>query len=230
MVIKNVLHMNAGNGETSYANNSILQVPESLKHNKGNIYMTKTSPPDVFEAYLKQFQRDFSTFLSLRSEEIIPAGRMVLTFLGRSIADPTSKDCHFLSELLEKSLLDMVAEGLIEAADIDSFNVPWYTPYKDEVKAIIQKEGSFNLDKLEVFEVNWDASDNDDDKHFVFDKYRSGKNVASCVRAVTEPMLASHFGDTIIDNLFARYAKHAAVHLSMEKTKSFNIIISLTRK
>uniref|UniRef100_A0A5B7BF43 SAM dependent carboxyl methyltransferase n=1 Tax=Davidia involucrata TaxID=16924 RepID=A0A5B7BF43_DAVIN len=192
--------------------------------------MAKTSPPDVFEAYLKQFQRDFSAFLSSRSEEIIPAGRMVLTSLGRSIADPTSKDCRCLWELLAKSLLDMVAEGLVEAADIDSFNMPFYTPYKDEVKAMIQKEGSFNLDKLEFFEVNWDASDDDDDKHFVFDKYRSGKNVASSVRAATEPMLARHFGDTIIDKLFVRYADHVAAHLSLEKTKLFNMVISLTRK
>ncbi|KAA8520355.1 hypothetical protein F0562_014611 [Nyssa sinensis] len=215
---------------SSYSVHWLSQVPENLKNNKGNIYMAKMSPPDVSVAYLKQFQRDFSTFLSLRSEEIVPSGRMVLTFIGRSIADPTSKDCCCLLELLTRSLLDTVAEGLIDEADIDSFNLPYYTPYEDEVKAIVHKEGSFNLDKLEVFEVNWDASDKDDDKHFVFDKYRSGENVASCVRAVLEPLFASHFGDSIIDNLFEKYAKHVAEHLSMEKTKFFNIVISLTKK
>ncbi|KAA8520354.1 hypothetical protein F0562_014610 [Nyssa sinensis] len=155
---------------------------------------------------------------------------MVLTFIGRSIADPTSKDCCCLLELLARSFLDMVAEGLIEEAGIDSFNLPYYTPYKDEVKAIIHKEGSFDLDKLEVFEVNWDASDKDDDKHFVLGKYRSGENVASRKRAVMEPLLASHFGDSIIDNLFMKCAKHVAEHLSMEKTKFFNVVISLTKK
>uniref|UniRef100_A0A5B7AQH7 Uncharacterized protein n=1 Tax=Davidia involucrata TaxID=16924 RepID=A0A5B7AQH7_DAVIN len=215
---------------SSYSLHWLSQVPESLKNNKGNIYMAKMSPPDVFVAYLKQFQRDFSTFLSLRSEEIVPGGRMVLTFIGRSIADPTSEDSRCLLELLARSLLDMVAEGLIEEADVDSFNLPFYAPYKDEVKTIIHKEGSYNLNKLEVFEVNWDASDNDDDKHFVFDKHKSGENVASCIRAVMEPQLASHFGDSIIDNLFERYAKHVAEHLSMEKTKYFNIVISLTKK
>ncbi|KAA8520356.1 hypothetical protein F0562_014612 [Nyssa sinensis] len=97
--------------------------------------------------------------LSSRSKEIVPGGRMVLTFIGRNIADPTSNDCCLLWELIARSLLDMVATGLVEEADVDSFHLPFYSPYKDEVKDIIHKEGSFNLDKLEVFEVNWDASD-----------------------------------------------------------------------
>ena len=108
--------------------------------------------------------------------------------------------------------------------------MPYYTPYKDEVKAIIQNEGSFNLDKLEEFEVDWDASDNSDEKHFVFDKYKSGKNVASCIRAISEPILASHFGDSIIDSLFTKYADNVADHLSRDKAKYFNIVISLTKK
>ena len=72
--------------------------------------MAKASPPDVFEAYLEQFQKDFSLFLSLRSEEIIQGGRVVLTFLGRSIDDPRSKDCCLFWELLAKSLLDLAAK------------------------------------------------------------------------------------------------------------------------
>ncbi|XP_059651732.1 benzoate carboxyl methyltransferase-like [Cornus florida] len=206
------------------------KVPERLDNNKGNIYLANTSPSHVVEAYLNQFQSDFSTFLSLRAEEIVPGGRMVLTFRCRSIADPTSKDCRCLWELLAESLLDMVAEGLIDEAKVDSFNLPFHAPYKDEVKAIIHKEGSFTLDKLEVFEVDWDASDKDDDKHFVFDKYRSGKLVASCIRAAMEPILASHFGDTVIDKLFARFAHHVAENQSVDKLKCFNIVVSLTKK
>jgi jasmonate O-methyltransferase len=63
-----------------------------------------------FKAYLEQFQKDFSLFLRLRSEEIIQGGRVVLTFLGRSIDDPRSKDCCLFWELLAKSLLDLAAK------------------------------------------------------------------------------------------------------------------------
>jgi jasmonate O-methyltransferase len=85
-------------------------VPEGISNNKGNIYMAKASPPNVFKAYLEQFQKDFSLFLRLRSEEIIQGGRVVLTFLGRSIDDPRSKDCCLFWELLAKSLLDLAAK------------------------------------------------------------------------------------------------------------------------
>lgn len=85
------------------------KVPEDLK-NKGNIYMAPSSPHDVFEAYLKQFQKDFTVFLASRSDEIVSGGQMLLTFIGRSIADPKSKDCTLLWELLSKSLLHLASQ------------------------------------------------------------------------------------------------------------------------
>ena len=70
--------------------------------------MAKTSPPNVIQAYGKQFITDFTNFLRLRSEELVYGGRMVLTLVGRSEVDPTSDDgCRHL-ELLAQSLHDMV--------------------------------------------------------------------------------------------------------------------------
>ncbi|EOY32829.1 S-adenosyl-L-methionine-dependent methyltransferases superfamily protein, putative [Theobroma cacao] len=215
---------------SSYGVHWLSKIPGRVENNKGNIYMAKSSPPSVLKAYSDQFQKDFSNFLRLRSEEIICGGRMVLTMVGRSIANPTSKDCCCLWELLTKSLFDLVAEGLIEESDVDSFNMPCYNPCQEEVLEIVEKEGSFDLDKLEKFGVNWDPEDDVCNKNFVFNKYKSGQNVANCIRAITEPLLASHFGETIIHNLFTRYAQHVAEHLSIEKTKFVNIVISMTRK
>jgi jasmonate O-methyltransferase len=72
--------------------------------------MAKASPPNVFKAYLEQFQKDFSLFLRLRSEEIIQGGRVVFTFISRSTDDPRSNDCCLIWELLAKSLLDLAAK------------------------------------------------------------------------------------------------------------------------
>ncbi|KAH9751095.1 s-adenosyl-l-methionine-dependent methyltransferases superfamily protein [Citrus sinensis] len=207
-----------------------LLVPENLENNKRDIYITKSSPPSVCQAFLEQFQRDFSAFLSLRSEEIVSGGRMFLTFLGRSIADPSSKDCCCLWELLTKSLIQLANEGLVEEADVDSFNMPCYFPYEGEVKSIVREQGSFNLDTFESFKVNWDPSDDVNNKSFVFNKDRCGQNVANSIRAVTEPMLASHFGNAVIDPLFARFATLVAEHLAVEKTKHISLVISMTRK
>lgn len=95
---------------------------------------------------------------------------------------------------------------------------------------MITMEGSFVLDRLQITEINWDTNDNDDSEGYFFDKKASGQNVAKYVRAVTESMLANHFGEEIIDELFAKYAENVGEHLANEKTKHVNIIFSMTKK
>ncbi|KAE8677201.1 hypothetical protein F3Y22_tig00111542pilonHSYRG00133 [Hibiscus syriacus] len=141
---------------------------------------------------------------------MISGGRMMLTFIGRSITDPTSKDCCYLWELLAKSLLDLVAKGLVHESDVDSFNTPYYYP----------------CHKIEKLKVNRDFDDSEYKENFGFEKGESG----DCIRAITESMLADHFGDTIIDELFTKYAQRVGDHLSHEKIKHASVVLSTTRK
>ncbi|MFS7995186.1 putative salicylate carboxymethyltransferase [Helianthus anomalus] len=120
---------------SSYAVHWLSRVPQGLENNKLNIYMAKTSPINVFEAYRKQFEKDFTKLLVLRSHEMISGGHMILTFAGRSKHDPTSEDCCVMWELLVKSLVDMVKEG--------------------EVRDVIQKECSFSLHSVNGFALSW---------------------------------------------------------------------------
>ncbi|KAL7120794.1 hypothetical protein ACP275_02G144500 [Erythranthe tilingii] len=210
------------------------QIPQGLgKSNKENIYLTTTSPPQVFEAYSNQFERDFTTFLKLRGEEIRGGGRMVLELLGRSVADPTSKDEFKPISLLAETLSDMVAEGLVKEEDLHSFNIPIYAPSIQEIKTAIQSEGSFNLDKMEVALVALDANeDYNNHDNMVSDKNNMSSNfVANFVRAFAEPMLAAHFGSSInVDAVFDVYAKKMDEHFSVEGSSYFTPVISLTRK
>ncbi|KAK6922675.1 SAM dependent carboxyl methyltransferase [Dillenia turbinata] len=211
------------------------QAPQGLKNNKDTIYMSDMVSNEVFQSYKKQFWDDFASFLQSRAEEVVPGGRMVLTFLGRSTPQPSSKDCYVYWQLLAQSLFDLAAQGLIQKDYVESFNMPYYGPYSAEVKEIIENEGSFKVDKLETVEVTWDPLDFDDDnekKHLVVDKGTptSGRNVANCVRAALEPMLASQFGSNVMDSLFDKFSEHVDQYLSVEKTKHFNIVISMTRK
>lgn len=87
------------------------KIPEGLeKKNKENIYIATTSPTQVFELYLKQFQRDFSRFLSFRALEIRAGGRMVFALLAREFADTSCKDEAVVCTLLAPTLSQMVAE------------------------------------------------------------------------------------------------------------------------
>lgn len=100
--------------------NIYLQVPPGLESkdgrgswNKGKIYISKTSPDCVLEAYSSQFQKDWSVFLKSRAEEIVWGGRMVLSFMGRRSTDPRSKESCYQWELIARALMSMVSEVYI---------------------------------------------------------------------------------------------------------------------
>ncbi|KAI3495088.1 hypothetical protein L1887_37236 [Cichorium endivia] len=218
---------------SSYAVHWLSQVPEGIENNKGNIFMAKTSPLNVFEAYKKQFHTDFINFLQLRSKEIVRGGCMVLTFLGRNSSDPTTDDCCRFFELLAQSLLCMVKEGMVEESYIHSFNLPCYAPCEDEVRNAIHNDGSFSLDTFNVFQGNWDPYDTDYTNTVDLNEqsYIHGKNCAKAIRAVTEPLLTSHFGNSInIDVLFQKFEMQVAKDLAKKKSRYFNMVVSLSRK
>ncbi|KAJ9147050.1 hypothetical protein P3X46_029255 [Hevea brasiliensis] len=186
---------------SSYSRQWLSKVPNGLEGNKGKIYMAGGSPPSVLKAYYDQFQRDFSSFLTCRSEELVTGGRMSLAILARRSQDPSSKECCYIWELLAMALKEMVFE-----------------------------EGSFSIDRLEVFEINWDAYHNEINLPDAFKD--SGYNVAQCMRAVAEPLLIGHFGfgEAIIDDVFRRYKAIIANRMGKEKTEFVNVVVAMTKK
>lgn len=96
-----------------------MQVPPALYDeqdrpiNKGHIYIAQSSPPQVSQAYYKQFQEDFTLFLRSRSEELVVGGRMVLILLGRRAQDHVDRGNFFLWELLERSFSKLVLKVYI---------------------------------------------------------------------------------------------------------------------
>ncbi|KAM7273489.1 hypothetical protein ACFE04_028153 [Oxalis oulophora] len=215
---------------SSYSIHWLSKIPDGLV-NKGNVYMAKNSPPHVFQAYLKQYQKDFFLFLSLRAKETVSDGRMFLTFIGRTMINPSvSRDCCYFWEVLTKSLFELIDEGLVEEADIDSFNVPMYTPHEEEVREIVKMEGSFTIDKLEMFQINNDPRDDVNNTSFIFNETEVGNNAAEYVRSAVEPLLASHFGASVMDSLFAKYAKLLGENWCFEKAKTTIIVLSLKKR
>ncbi|MBA0813464.1 hypothetical protein Gohar_027311, partial [Gossypium harknessii] len=87
----------------------------------------------------------------MHSNEIIPQSHMVLTFLARKNPNPSDQDYGW--ELLAKSLLDL---GVVKEADMDSFKLSLYTHWKEEVAEIVVREGSFEINSLQVFVTDSD--------------------------------------------------------------------------
>ncbi|CAJ1973067.1 unnamed protein product [Sphenostylis stenocarpa] len=195
--------------------------------NKENIYITNTSPCTVYQAYLAQFSEDFNLFIKSRAQELVRGGGMVLTFVGR---DETS-DIITPWGLIGLVLNDMVLEGLIGEEKLVYVNMPRYGPTANEVKQLIDAEGSFTLQKLETFKSSWDEGLKENGNgDFVIDTNVRANFIAKYVRATTEPFLTARFGEGIIDELFLRFSKKVAKLLEEGKLEYTYLVMFITKK
>lgn len=112
-------------------------------------------------------------------------------------------------------------QGIVKEEDIDSLNIPWYLPHEEEVKGAIEREGSFEVNKLEVIEGHWVELE---------ERKEGAKMVAGVMRAIMEPLLVNHFGKSVIDPLFDRYAKNLIEHPCADRISDSVAVVSLTRK
>ncbi|AQL00847.1 Anthranilate O-methyltransferase 3 [Zea mays] len=207
------------------------QASEQLKDTKNkclDIYITKNMPPSMVKLFQQQFEKDFSLFLKLRYEELVSGGQMVLTFIGRKHEDVFTREPNHLHGLLAQSLKSLVDEGLVEKEKLESFYLPFYSPSVGEVEAILKQVGLFNMNHVKVFEINWDPYD-DSESDDVHNSIGSGENVAKCLRAVMESLVASQFGEHILDKLFKEFAHCIAEHLENEKTKHVVLVLSIEK-
>ncbi|KAL2337643.1 hypothetical protein Fmac_012089 [Flemingia macrophylla] len=216
---------------SSYSLHWLSQAPKTWSNiaeplNKGNILLTSASPPWAYEAYLKQFEKDFKLFLKSRSEELISGGIMVLTFIG------TDKNNKFNNpaEVIGMVLNNMVQEGLVKEEKLDFFNLPVYGPTAEEVRKMIQAEGSFTLETLKIMKIGWDSNLEEDVDDSILDSRIRGKFTAKTMRAVLEPILSAEFGEDIMDELFLRFEKLIS-HLidELETLEYSNVVVSMTK-
>uniref|UniRef100_A0A0E0BHE2 Jasmonate O-methyltransferase n=1 Tax=Oryza glumipatula TaxID=40148 RepID=A0A0E0BHE2_9ORYZ len=240
MKIEHDLHMIKGDGDTSYAKNSSTQIPEHLDStmNKGNIYIGVTTPPLEAKLYLDQFEKDFSRFLQFRCIELVSGGQMVLTFLGRKSNDVVHGGgmMNISIELLSQAVQTLVAEGRVEKEKLDSFILPFYGPSVDELKQLVQQSELLDIIDIQAFELTFDPIDKSELKEGITTApaiqdnvhEATGHNIAAGLRAVMEPLFASHFGESIIDDLFTLFACNVIRHLASAEEMSSVTAISLS--
>ena len=94
----------------------------------------------------------------------------------------------------------------------------------------IEKEGSFDIDHFEEFDVEWD--DLAEGANSGLKSLSRGQRVAKTIRAVVETMLESHFGfgGEIMDELFERYGAIVEDYLLQNTVTNTNLVISFVKK
>ncbi|KAL0344261.1 UNVERIFIED_CONTAM: Jasmonate O-methyltransferase [Sesamum angustifolium] len=226
MDLEKAFHMKGGLGDNSYANNSSLQVPpgiydeQGVSINKKSIYISERSPSGVAEAFLRQFQEDWSFFLKSRSEEIVSGGKMVLLLLGRTGPYHVDRNSSIYWEMLYQSLATLVTQ---KRKSWEGYEMNFYAPSKEELEEEVRKEGSFKVEMIEKFEQGIDIGSGGN-------RYSSyGQAVAKTVRSIQESMIAHHFGEGVLDKLFHQYAGVADREMAKHGLGSTHIVLLLTR-
>ncbi|KAL8033489.1 hypothetical protein ABFX02_13G162300 [Erythranthe guttata] len=208
------------------------QVPEvvldkrSTAYNKGKIFIHGANESAAI-AYKKQFQSDLAGFLRSRSNEMKPGGSMFLVCLGRTCVDPTDQGgagllfgTHF-----QDAWDDLVQEGLISSEKRDNFNIPVYAPSLEDFKEVVEADGSFAINKLEVFKGGSPLVVNHPE-----DAAEIGRALANSCRSVSGVLVDAHIGEDLSDELFSRVASRATSQAKelLDQLQFFHIVASLS--
>ncbi|CAN1189289.1 Indole-3-acetate O-methyltransferase 1 [Linum perenne] len=208
------------------------QVPEvvmdrrSSAYNRGKVFIHGAKESTV-GAYRQQFRIDLGGFLKARSLELTSGGTMFLVCLGRTSPDPTHQGgagllfgTHF-----QDSWNDLVQQGLISSEKRDSFNIPIYAPSLQEFREVVEANGSFMINKLEVCKGGSPLVVNRPD-----DAAEVGRALASSCRSVAGVLVDAHIGEELSEELFRQVERRATCHAKelLEKLQFFHVVASLS--
>ncbi|KAF7822285.1 putative S-adenosylmethionine-dependent methyltransferase At5g38780 [Senna tora] len=178
---------------------------ESLAWNGNRIHYT-TSSEKVYEAYAAQYKNDLECFLSVRAQELVGGGLMLIVVPGQSSHLVSQTPRATTTWLLESCLLEMVKMGSISQKQVDEFNIPIYFPTLKDMEEITKNNGNFRVERMGIVRG----------KGYI---KPSVEFLVGSMRAVMEEILKQHFGDEVIEDLFERYAKKVAQNLDSFYTK-----------
>ncbi|KAJ6726188.1 METHYLTRANSFERASES SUPERFAMILY PROTEIN putative-RELATED [Salix purpurea] len=164
--------------------------------NRGRIHYTN-APNEVVSAYASQFARDMENFLSVRSKELVSGGMVVIISQGIPNGMLYSElQNGVMFECMSLSLMDMVEEGTVSEAQVDSFNLPFYAASPEEMTEIVERNGFFSIERMEL----------NDPAAWLKRRINIPEWVVH-VRAAMEKSFSKHFGREVPDELFDRLTK-----------------------
>lgn len=116
-------------------------------------------------------------------------------------------------------------QGLITSEKRDNFNIPVYAPSLHDFKEVVEADGSFIINKLDVFRGGSPLVVNQPD-----DAAEIGRALANSCRSVSGVLVDAHIGDQLSEELFDRVAHRASSQAKelLEQLQFFHIVASLS--
>lgn len=114
-------------------------------------------------------------------------------------------------------------QGIIEQEKLDRFDMPFYAPTLEEVRKLVEAEGSYSINKLETFTVDWSVDTNQSLNN-------RAKFVAKTIRAVTESIIATAFGEAAMNDLFVMFEMRVKERMAQERSEYLNIVVSMIKR
>ncbi|XP_059281481.1 loganic acid O-methyltransferase-like [Lycium ferocissimum] len=182
--------------------------------NKGLIYYVGASNIEVVNAYVAQFEKDMEMFFTARAEEIVPVGMMVLV-------SPFSGYIRLMG-FFGSSLMDLVNEGMLDESLVDSFNLPMYFPSPEDMTKVVERNGCFSIEIIELTYPKSKLMDESDAKTLMIN-----------LRSSLEGLLINHFGSKIAEEACARTilkSEEISAWMKVNYEKPSQLFIVLKRK
>ncbi|CAE6206012.1 unnamed protein product [Arabidopsis arenosa] len=207
---RNSIHI----GNTSFTTHWLSKVPEEVCDKKSpawnkNYIHCNDLIEEVTEAYKVQFTKDMRVFLKARAEELVAGGLMIA--LGQCLPDGVAMYETWpgiVKDTIGDCLQDMATLGLTTEEKIEMFNLPVYFPQSSELKGAIEQNKSFTIEMMEIVSHPLEAMQ------------LSNNFVTSMYRAILSTVIEEHFGDSVVDELFRRFAEKLSKHpIDFEKCK-----------
>ncbi|KAK7308649.1 hypothetical protein VNO77_42269 [Canavalia gladiata] len=187
----------------------VLQDMNSSAWNKGRIHYTSASK-EVVDAYAEQFAKDSENFLDARATELVPGGMLVIVMQGVPNGMPYFDTINgMLYDCMGSILMDLSKEGQVDESQVDSFNLPFYAPCPEEMTKVIEMNGRFSIERMELTDpAPW--------------LKRTGQVIPEWiihVRAALEAIFTKQFGNEVTHEMFQRLTKHLLEKCELLETK-----------
>jgi hypothetical protein len=172
-----------------------------------DLFCSARSNPEARTAFARQAASDWQTFLSLRATELRVGGCLVVALPGRDDDGKVGVENLFLKA--NETLVQMMDEGTLSAAERARMVIGCYVRHKNELLAPFKNGGQFqhlSLEDLAVFAVPdaaWNQYDQDGDReklaraHAAFFRATFLPSLASALDRSSDAAAVRAFGDRL---------------------------------